>query len=450
MSDHLIAPSEELVRRLAGGIRAVQLYAPAHPLVTRHLAALLEALSALHEQMPNVVIGLVAGQIVVGDQPLPRLAGQMSELMARMTKAGIERIAINRGVTTAELENFIAVLGKSIAGRDTALMLESPNIRVGRLASDHELSGPGDGEKATLHRLYGDAVSQAEGVWESALTEGRPDARVAAASIDNLAEAVTENRTALIALAAMKQYDNYTFTHMVNVSILTMAQARALGIEGRLLREFGLAALMHDIGKVKTPKEILNKPSKLDDREFQIMKRHTIDGAALLRQTPEIPALSPVVAFEHHLRMDGQGYPDGVTRDTLNLATMLCSIADVYDAMRSQREYQEAFPTDRILAVLRRNDGMQFDQNLVRRFVQLMGIYPPGSVVALSDGRVGIVTVIHAPNPERPRLRMLLNAHGAPAPPEDVELWDATASGLTIAKVIDPAAVGIDPLRLLE
>jgi len=450
MNEQVRAASEELVRRLTGGIRAVQLYAPTHPLVTKQMASLREALATLHEHTPNVVIGLLGGQIVVGDRPLPRLAEQRGELIARMTKAGIERIAISRGVSASELESFIVVLGKSIAGRDMALMLESPNIRVGRLATEQETSASGQGEQATLQRLYGDAVSQAESVWESALTEGRPDARVAAESVENLAEAVTENRTALIALAAMKKYDNYTFTHMVNVSILTMAQARALGIEGRLLREFGLAALMHDIGKVRTPKEILNKPSKLDDREFQIMKRHTIDGAALLRQTPEIPALSPVVAFEHHLRLDGQGYPDGVTRETLNLATMLCSIADVYDAMRSQRDYQEAFPTDRILAVLKRNDGMQFDQHLVRRFVQLMGIYPPGSVVELADGRVAIVTAVHAPDPERPGVRVVLTREGQPAVPEDIELWDESAGGLVIAKVIDPASVGIDPLRLLE
>ena len=451
MSDQVLAASEELVRRLASSLRAAQLYAPAHPIVAKQMAALAAALATLHQHAPTAIIGLVAGQVVVGDLPLPRLAGQMGELIERLTRAGIERIAISRGVSGNELEAFIAALGRSIAGRDTALMLNSANIRIGRLASDDDAPAAAGGERATLMRLYGDAVSHAENVWESALTEGRPDVKVAAASIENLAEAVTENRTALIALAAMKKYDNYTFTHMVNVSILTMAQARALGIEGRLLREFGLAALMHDIGKVKTPKDILNKPSKLDDAEFQIMKRHTIDGAALLRQTPEMPALSPVVAFEHHLRLDGQGYPDGVRRETLNLATMLCSIADVYDAMRSQRDYQEAFPTDRILAVLKRNDGMQFDQHLVRRFVQLMGIYPPGSLITLGDGRLAVVTAIHAPNPERPRVRIVLEADGTPpARPEELELWDDAFATLSVASVVDPADVGIDPLRLLE
>src|SRR6476659_4393219 len=138
--------------------------------------------------------------------------------------------------------------------------------------------------------------------------------------IDGLAQAVAQNRTALLALTTLKNYDNYSFTHMVNVSILTMGQARGLGIDGALLREFGLAALMHDIGKVKTPTDILNKHDKLDEGEFEIMKRHTIEGAEILRRTPDMPTLAPIVAFEHHLRLAGSGYPEGVNRGQLNLA----------------------------------------------------------------------------------------------------------------------------------
>ena len=225
-----------------------------------------------------------------------------------------------------------------------------------------------------------------------------PDAPAALQTVEGLADAVTQNRTALMALTAMRNYDNYTFTHMVNVSILTMAQARALGIDGKLLREFGLSALMHDIGKVRTPKEILNKPDKLTDDEFVIMRRHVVDGAEILRRTPEMPILAPVVAFEHHLRLDGSGYPFTVKRESMNLGSMLCAIADVYDAMRSQRSYQKAFPTDRILAVLKRNEGSQLDQHLVRRFTQLLGIYPPGNLVKLSTGEVAVVLA-------RPRAR---------------------------------------------
>src|SRR5204863_6735437 len=143
---------------------------------------------------------------------------------------------------------------------------------------------------------------------------------------------------------------------------------------------FGMSALMHDIGKVRTPKEILNKPEKLTDAEFVIMRRHVVDGAEILRRTPEMPVLAPVVAFEHHLRLDGSGYPFSVKRDALNLGSMLCAIADVYDAMRSQRAYQQADPSDRIIAVLERNAGAQMVHDLVRRFVQLAGVDPPDDV----------------------------------------------------------------------
>jgi putative nucleotidyltransferase with HDIG domain len=259
-----------------------------------------------------------------------------------------------------------------------------------------------------------------------------------------------------MALTAMRSYDNYTFTHMVNVSILTMAQARALGVEGKLLREFGMSALMHDIGKVRTPKEILNKPEKLTDEEFVVMRRHVVDGAEILRRTPEMPVLAPVVAFEHHLRLDGSGYPFTVTRDSLNLGSMLCAIADVYDAMRSQRAYQQAYPSDRILAVLKRNEGAQMDQHLVRRFVQLLGIYPPGNLVKLSNGELAVVIRVHAPDPHRPRVRVLFGADGRRLDlPFERNLWEPQperADGAldNVVSPVDPADHDLDPLTFLE
>jgi hypothetical protein len=141
-----------------------------------------------------------------------------------------------------------------------------------------------------------------------------------------------------------------------------------------------------------------------------------------------------------------------VRRSDLNIGTKLCSIADVYDAMRSQRGYQEAFPTERILAILKRNDGHQFDQHLVRRFVQLLGIYPPGNLVKLSTGEIAVVVQTHAPDPHRPRVRVIFAADGTRlAVPQDRNLFDLTGPNeQSILTPLDPADVGVDPLTLLE
>jgi putative nucleotidyltransferase with HDIG domain len=447
-----VALYDELLRRFASGVRAAQLYSADHPLLGRNLEGLLGALRALHQHSASVTIGIVGKELVVADTPMPKASAGMAELIKRLRDNQIERIAFDRGITSDEAGTFvhaIAALGTKLQ-RDAALQF--PHIHVGRISAEETRNDGIGSDMAAIRQLYSNAVTAAETVWESAASEGTPDMPAALQAVEGLADAVTQNRTALVALTAMRNYDNYTFTHMVNVSILTMGQARALGIEGRLLREFGLSALMHDIGKVRTPKEILNKPDKLTDDEFVIMRRHTVDGAEILRRTPEMPILAPVVAFEHHLRLDGTGYPFGVKRQSLNVGTMLCSISDVYDAMRSQRAYQQAFPTERILAVLKRNDGTQFDQHLVRRFVQLLGIYPPGNLVRLTSGEIAVVTKVHAPDPYRPRVRILFDKDGARLDLSlERNLWEAEAgpSGDRIVAPLDPAEFGVDPLNFL-
>ena len=444
--------ADELLRRFAASLRSAQLYSPGHPIIGRNLESLSAAFQMLHSLQPTVTIGLVGDEVIVDDMPMAK-ADTLGPFVRRLQQAGVERITVDRGVTVDEITAFLAAI-TTLDGRDGAAHTfpAIAHIRVGRVTVDQRVEGSLT-DMATIKRLYSDAVSVAGDVWESARTEGRPDATAARSMIDGLAQAVAQNRTALLALTTLKNYDNYTFTHMVNVSILTMGQARGLGIDGPLLREFGLAALMHDIGKVRTPLDVLNKPDKLTDEEFVIMKRHVVDGAEILRMTPDVPPLAPVVAFEHHLRVDGSGYPSGVTRSSLNIGTMLCSIADVYDAMRSQRHYQKAFPTDRILAVLKRNDGTQFDQHLVRRFVQLIGIYPVGNLVRLNTGDVAVVMNVYAPDPYRPHVRVLIDRDGKRIElPYELNLWEASEDPQRPASIVaplDPAGYQFDPLLLM-
>ena len=455
--------SEEFMKRLGAALRGAQLYAPTHPLVERAMGALNESLGQLLAEQPSIAIGIIGQDVVVGDQPLPKAAETMGELIRRLKGLGIERIQFDLGVTPEELQTLALTIahperkpGQAAPGVEPADPLAElnslPHIRVGRIQTDQK-GEQSTADVATIRRMYSDATNLASSVWEMAKTEGTPDPRAARALVDSLAQAVSSNRTALIALTALKNYDNYTFTHMVNVSILTMSQARALGLDGAPLRELGLAALMHDIGKVRTPTEILNKPDKLTDAEFEVMRMHVVDGAEILRRTPEMPAVAPVIAFEHHLRLDGTGYPFGVTRGGLNIGTQLCSIADVYDAMRSQRAYQKAFPSDRILEVMKRNDGHQFDQHLVRRFTQLLGIYPPGNLVRLDNGDLAVVVAVHAPEPYRPRVKVVVSGAGERlVTPVEINLWEAppgTPGPTSVTASLDPAEYAIDPLSYL-
>jgi putative nucleotidyltransferase with HDIG domain len=448
--------ADELIHRFAAAIRGVQLYSPRHPLVARNIESLHATLSTMHVYDPQVTLGILDDEVVVGEAAVPRAFDTMGELVHRLERAGIERITIDRGVTTGELTTFAQRIAKTSrrasAEERPAADLDLPHIRVGRVEVEQRIEATVT-DSAMVRRLYRDAVTVANTLWEGARLESGPDPAAARSMVDELADAVVQNRTALLALTALQQHDNYTFTHMVNVSILTMAQARGLGIDGALLREFGMAALMHDIGKVRIPSEILNKPDRLTDAEFAVMKRHTIEGAEILRRTPEIPTLAPVVAFEHHLRPDGTGYPEEVRRPALNLGTMLCSIADVYDAMRSERRYQESFASDRILAVYQRDCGSHFDQHLVRRFVQLLGIYPAGSLVRLDSNEVAVVLRIHAPDPWRPRVRIVLGADGRPLErPRETNLWEGTGELPTsgIVGSLDPGKYDLDPLSLMQ
>ncbi len=464
--DHVarLRAADDFMKRLAAALRGAQLYAPSHPLVQRSLDSLNASLTQLLTDQPSIAVGIIGNEIIVGDLPIPKAAETMGEMIRRLKSLGIERIAFERGVTPEEIQTLALTIahperkpGEAAPGVEPADPLAAfsnlPHIRVGRIQTE-ETKEETTADVAAIRRLYSDATNLASSVWEMAKSEGIPDPKAARALVDSLAQAVSANRTALIALTALKNYDNYTFTHMVNVSVLTMSQARALGIDGAPLRELGLAALMHDIGKVRTPTEVLNKPDKLTDAEFEVMRMHVVDGAEILRRTPEMPAIAPVIAFEHHLRNDGTGYPFGVSRGgALNIGTQLCGIADVYDAMRSQRSYQQAFPSDRILEVLKRNDGHQFDQNLVRRFTQLLGIYPPGNLVRLDNGALAVVIAVHAPDPFKPRVKIIVTSAGEHLEtPFEVNLFEArdeVPGPKSVTAVLDPAEYGIDPLTFL-
>ncbi|HSL21894.1 MAG TPA: HD-GYP domain-containing protein [Vicinamibacterales bacterium] len=447
--------SEELVRRLAAAARASALYAPSHPLVLRGIDALADSCGRALQQSEQLVIGFVGDDLVVDGQRLTRNAASLAGFVRELRGREVEKITFSRGVSRDDVRTFVAQLADRTTPEPLAARLERSGLQ--RITIGRIVLPPEDEEDvgiAAAQRLYGAAVRTAETLWESAKAGEKPDPAAARTIINSLARLVTHDSTSLVALTSLKKYDNYTYTHMVNVAVLAMALARSLSLEGAMLREFGFAALMHDIGKVYTPLEVLNKPDRLTREEFDVMKRHVVDGAHILRRTPEVPALAPVVAFEHHLKQDLTGYPENVGGRRLNLCTMVVSVVDVFDALRSNRIYRHGLPTERVKAIMAQQDGTAFNPTLLRRFINLMGMYPVGTLVRMNTEELGVVTHEHPGDPFRPQVKVIRDGRGAVvSEPFLVNTWERDARGdvpWAVVEALDAEPLGIDPLSYLN
>ncbi|MGE0863138.1 MAG: HD-GYP domain-containing protein [Vicinamibacterales bacterium] len=450
----MITTQEEIVRRLGAAVRAAELYAPSHPQVKKSASALEAILGPALADAPTVIVAFLEDDIVLNDFRLPRGSGLLAGLLRDMRDRKIEKITFARGVEQADIRALMDELADRTSRTAVNDRLVSRGVRrilVSKVVAEEE----DDAEigLTAAKQMYSTAVSTAETIWSAAKAGDQPNPADARGIIDSLSKLVFQDRTSLLALTALKRHDNYTFTHMVNVAALSMAMARSLELEGPILREFGYAALMHDIGKVQTPLEILNKPDKLTNEEFTIMKLHVVDGAHILRRTPESPALAPVVAFEHHLKQDLSGYPENVGARTLNLCTMVVSVVDVFDALRSNRAYRAGLATDRIKHIMSQQDGTAFHPALLRRFVNLMGLYPIGTLVRLNTDEVGVVTQTHPDDPFRPQVKLILDAKGAPyETPLLTNTWDRDSRGelaREVVEAIDGPEAGLDPLAYL-
>jgi putative nucleotidyltransferase with HDIG domain len=446
--------AEDLVRRLGAAVRAAELYNATHPLVQRTAVGLHGSVIPQLADAQTVIVGFLEDDVVVNDLRLVRGSGNLAGLLRDMRDRKIEKITFARGVEVGDIRALMDELADRTSRTAVGDRLNARGIRriqVAKLA----IEDPDDQEVglAAAQQMYSKAVTSAETIWQSAKAGEAPDPTHARGIIDSLSRLVYQDRTSLLALTALKRHDNYTFTHMVNVAALSMAMARSLDLDGPMLREFGFAALMHDIGKVQTPLDILNKPDKLTVEEFEVMKQHVVDGAHILRRTPETPALAPVVAFEHHLKQDLSGYPENIGSRTLNLCTMVVSVVDVFDALRSNRAYRAGLATDRIRHIMGQQEGTAFNKTLLRRFVNLMGMFPIGTLVRLTTDEVGVVTQTHPEDPFRPQVKLVLDAKGAPyETPLLANMWDRDSRGeypRAVVEAVDGASIGIDPLAYL-
>jgi putative nucleotidyltransferase with HDIG domain len=363
---------------LAQAMSTMNLYKPGHPAREHGLDRAYEALTELQAELPTPRFNFLGGEVILDNRALRELKGW--DWSPRLAACGIQRLEFLAPVSRDDMEAFLEEVFLRVTGAPVSTaevrQFRPTSIRYGELAVRTDDGGDAmDPERVATATLSYSLQEEIQGVeWlHGEVKDGRQLQMLEAEGIvRSLSVAMHGEQAYFIPLLRLKEFDQYTVTHAMNASVLSMALAEFVGLSPREVRSFGIAGLLHDLGKVKVPADILNKPGKLTDDERTVMNSHTVEGARLILATEEHLDLAAVVAYEHHIRIDGGGYPALRYPRECHQASNLVHVCDVFDALRTDRPYREAWPVERALKIIEEGTGPEFDHDLARAFVQMM------------------------------------------------------------------------------
>ncbi|MFQ5554419.1 MAG: HD-GYP domain-containing protein [Acidimicrobiia bacterium] len=431
--------SASFLKRLRRLVRQVGLFPTGHPLTQEATTAAADAAGDLVAEDGEAMVTILENAFYHNRELLPHTSLEYHVLMREMQARGVESIKLERPVSSQDLLDLAAF----ISGDSDDLPADGTiSLNEVLLTSSDATSSPMSGLR-TSYRGSLDALRAVTGAMAS---RGSIELSGVVEAVEGLFETSVAQGNASLLLSTVKSHDEYTFFHSVNTCIVSLALGRMFGVEKDDLIPVGVGAVLHDIGKVAVSTTVLNYPGRLSNEQWKEITIHPQEGAlAIMSAGGTGSEIAATVAFEHHARYDGTGYPR-VTRDGRpHILSRAVAISDTYDAITTRRSYRRAETPQRALQVLLSNAGTHYDPNLVRVFIRMMGLYPPGSILRMDDGRITVVT---APSPEldAPLPTLLVrDPSGADIEPEPL-LVDP-------ARVVDqllPQSVGIDPASLLE
>ncbi|MGB4705458.1 MAG: HD-GYP domain-containing protein [Candidatus Saccharicenans sp.] len=437
-----------------------RLYAENNELLQEQSDLLYQNLQELKESSPEINFRIKKESIFFNQSRLKFSIANypvFKFLLEEFRKREIGLLTIEPDVSREELLKAVSVICQK---RTTATPFEEiarelaeqgvEKIRVEKLEASEKLPSP---EKSAA-RLFFLSILHLREVSERNKENQPIRLNTTRRLIQSIFNHLVDNESFLLGLTTIKNYDEYTLNHSVNVSLLAVALGRRLGLSRAELVDLGLAAFFHDLGKIETPLEILNKPGQLTEEERKIMELHPHQGAELLVQVRDfrkLPVSAIQVAMEHHIKEDLSGYPRFRMKNDLNLYSRIVKICDFFDAITTKRVYRKkTFTRAEALSLMLENIGTEFNPVILKAFVQMMGIFPVGSLVLLNTGEIGLVVETNQETRHlmRPKVKIIVNSQGQKVDGEVVDLTEIDPQTgkyrRSIVKEINPEDYGLE------
>jgi HD-GYP domain-containing protein (c-di-GMP phosphodiesterase class II) len=410
----LINSAKTAFLQLSAVVRNATLYPEAHPFLRASAEKLLNKIEGLLVDRKEVAFYLAAGELFFETNSVP-IDQSLSLLMEQFTGRDVGGIIFKPEVTQTELIKFAGIINKEpsflaaqggineVIAKENIVHIELHRV----LLVDKKVGGAIKEGKKKAVEIFADAIDTVTELIHAVHLEKTINMRKMNTTVQTMVDSILDNRDAFMGLTSIKMYDEYTFAHSVNTSVLAISLGTFLSFGKPQVAALGVAGLLHDIGKVSVPLEVVNKPGKLTDEEWEMMKRHPIEGALILSDIPGITKLAMVAAFEHHQHGEIRGYPEIDDRHQQHLFTQIVSIADAYDAITAARVYYSIqTPLDQAVRILLNKRGGAFSPILVKAFVTMIGIFPVGTLLKLDTGEIGLV-VHQTRDLMRPRVLLL-------------------------------------------
>lgn len=453
-------------------LKGAGLYDRKNIIIDRLTEECLESVRPILEREPQLYLKVVRENFFLNNYRMQVKADRyavLRGLLQELRKRWIGEIEIEGEVSKDQFKEFVYLLAGLEENNESNYLAVNKKlefrdisaIRVGKLESfrDDEIYVDSEDQRQHSRNVYFKSISLVKEVMESVKQQKALNVRKAKRLMQSAVNSIIQDESTLLGLANIKNYDDYTFNHSVNVAIYSIALGQRIGIPKKHLAHLGMAGLFHDVGKTRIPLEVLNKTEKLTPEEWLIMRAHPVIGAEIvisMKEWGELATRMIDAAFEHHLKYDLTGYPRLTRRRRLSLFGRMISIADFYDALVRPRIYNRyPYVSEKILGFMLERSGKDFDPALVKVFVNMLGVFPLGTLVLLNTNEMGIVAQNQdeADLIDRPKVWILSYSDGEYRKGQRVDLREVEEPTgefrRTIVKTLDPNEYNINVAEYL-